>query len=231
LNRKEEMMRRKVCLAYLVILIGAGVASCNASPAADDGLMPQTKEAALSTATSAPVQPSATPTQVPPTPTLQPTVVSLELWSDAWDSGEAIPVKYSCDGENISPPLAWSAPPEGTASYALIMDDPDAKAVGGQVWDHWLLFNIPPEYGSLPEDIPGKSELADGSRHGKSSWGMLEYGGPCPPQGRNHRYVFSFYALDIMLDLEPGATKDELRMAFRGHILGKAETTWKYPGE
>ena len=153
----------------------------------------------------------------------------LEFRSDAWGASDAIPEKYSCNGENVSPPLSWGEPPEGTQSFVLIMEDPDAKAVAGQVWDHWLLFNIPADQRSLPEAIPAEDVLVDGSRHGKSSWGMLEYGGPCPPQGRNHRYVFSFYALDVLLDLDPGATKDEIRSAMRGHILGKAEQTWKYP--
>jgi Raf kinase inhibitor-like YbhB/YbcL family protein len=155
----------------------------------------------------------------------------LEFRSDAWGASDVIPEKYSCDGENISPPLSWGEPPVGTQSFVLIMEDPDAKAVAGQVWDHWLLYNIPAEVRSLPEAIPAENELADGSRHGKTSWGTLKYGGPCPPQGRSHRYVFSFYALDILLDLEPGATKGEIRAAIQGHVLGKAEKTWKYPGE
>jgi Raf kinase inhibitor-like YbhB/YbcL family protein len=182
---------------------------------------------AESTATPKPAPLTATP--VPPTVTNTP--ILLEFQSDAWGLDDAIPDKYSCHGENISPPLSWGEPPKGTQSFIVIMDDPDAIALAGYIWDHWLLYNIPADYRSLPEGIPAEKELADGSRHGKTSWDTLKYGGPCPPAGRNHGYVFRFYAIDIILDLEPGATKNEIFDAIKGHVLGKAIMTWKYPGE
>ena len=184
------------------------------------------------TLTSTPLQPTNTNTPVLPSPTLAPpTPVTLELWSDAWGLDDAIPEKYSGHGENISPPRSWGEPPAGTQSFALIMDDPDASAVAGFIWDHWLIYNIPADSRSLPEGIPAENELADGSRHGETSFGTLKYGGPCPPAGRNHGYAFRLYALDTFLDLEPGATKSEIFSAMLGHVLGKTIMTWKYPGD
>lgn len=220
-------MGKTISLICIVIGVGAVLTSCGGS----------STPASISTLpTYSPIPPaiSATDTDVPPEPIHSPqppTPSTLDFQSDAWGANDAIPQKYSCDGENISPPLSWGEPPAGTQSFLLVMDDPDAKEVGGQVWDHWLLYNIPAEYRSLPEGIQGGDELADGSKHGTNSWGMLEYGGPCPPPGRNHGYVFRFYALDIVLDLGPGATKDALFAAIKGHVLGKARVSWEYPGE
>lgn len=111
------------------------------------------------------------------------------------------------------------------------MTDPDANEVAGFTWDHWLVFNIPADTRSLPEGIPDEAELADGSRHGITSFDTLGYGGPCPPAGRNHGYEFRLYAIDIVIDLEPGATKSEIVTAIQGHILGRVMMTWEYPGE
>jgi Raf kinase inhibitor-like YbhB/YbcL family protein len=225
-------MRKTFCTICFVIWLGMGLASCGGSATPDAVPISPTESPVPVTDTPEPTATPVpnTPTSPPPT-SPPPTPTNLEFQSDAWGPNDAIPQKYSCDGENISPPLSWGEPPEGTQSFLLIMDDPDAKAVAGQVWDHWLLFNIPAEYRSLPEGIPAEDELADGSRHGQSSWGMLEYGGPCPPSGRNHGYLFRFYALDIILDLEPGATKNEIFDAIQGHVLGKAKETWEYPGK
>ena len=107
----------------------------------------------------------------------------LTLTSPEFIEGEPIPAKFSCDSENVSPFLEWTEPPTGAQSFALIMDDPDAP---GGVWVHWVLYNIPAEARSLPENVPGDSTLEDGSMHGKNSWGITEYGGPCPPGG-THR--------------------------------------------
>jgi hypothetical protein len=120
--------------------------------------------------------------------------------------------------------LAWNDPPAGAASLALIVDDPDAP---GGVWVHWVLYNIPAEARGLPEGVPAQDELPDGSRHGVNSWGRRDYGGPCPPSG-THRYFFKLYALDTMLDLPAGATKEELLAAMQGHILGEAELMGTY---
>ena len=147
----------------------------------------------------------------------------FRMISPVFGMGEDIPVRYSCHGEDISPPLEWTSAPDSSQSFALIMDDPDAVAVAGFVWDHWLLFNIPAEVQSLPEGIPGDGQLPDGSRHGMNSFKRLGYGGPCPPAGQTHQYVFTLYALDTILKLEPGVTKDQFRNAMEGHVLG--ETT------
>ena len=125
-----------------------------------------------------------------------PTPASLSLTSPAFSEGEAIPGKHTCDGEDLSPALAWSAPPEGTQSFALIMDDPDAP-VG--TWVHWVLYNLPANARSLAEGILPDETLPDGSLPGKNSWKIIGYGGPCPPSG-THRYFFKLYALDSKLD-------------------------------
>lgn len=146
--------------------------------------------------------------------------MSLELTSPAFAAEESIPAKYTCDGQDISPPLEWGEPPQGTESLALIMDDPDAP-VG--VWDHWLLFNLPAETRQLDEGAAPPSE----SQGGQNSWGRTGYGGPCPPGG-THRYFFKLYALDTVLDIEAGAGKEELLQAMEGHILAQGELMGRY---
>ncbi len=150
--------------------------------------------------------------------------MTFELTSTAFDEGQEIPERYSCDGQDISPPLAWGDPPEGTESFALISDDPDAP-VG--TWVHWVLYNIPADARELPEDVPAQDELDDGSLHGQNSWERRDYGGPCPPGG-THRYVFKLYALDTTLDFKPGATKKELLNAMDGHVLAQAQLIGTY---
>jgi len=148
----------------------------------------------------------------------------FELTSSAFKQGESIPRKYTCDGDDVSPPLAWGDPPQGTQSFALINDDPDAP-VG--TWVHWVLYNLPAGARSLSERVPSDAELADGSRNGQNSWRRLGYGGPCPPGG-THRYFFKLYALDTTLDLAPGANKKQLLQAMEGHVLGQAELMGVY---
>ena len=150
----------------------------------------------------------------------------FELTSTAFAPGEPIPRKYTCDGEDISPPLQWSDPPQDTQSFALIADDPDAP-VG--TWVHWSLYNLPAETRALAEAVPSDADLPDGSRHGQNSWRRLGYGGPCPPTG-THRYFFKFklYALDTALDLTAGASKEQLIQAMEGHILAQTELMGLY---
>ena len=136
----------------------------------------------------------------------------FELTSMVFTEGASIPVRYSCDGEDISPPLAWSDPPAGTQSLALIMDDPDAP-VG--TWDHWVVFNLSADMRELPE----AARVA--ATTGKNSWGRNDYGGPCPPGG-THRYFFKLYALDIPLSLDENANKGQVLSAMEGHILAEA---------
>jgi len=148
----------------------------------------------------------------------------MVLTSTAFNEGEKIPVKYTCDGEDISPPLSWSNAPEGTKSFALISDDPDAPM---GIWVHWVIFNIPSDVNNLPEDIPADGILDDGTVHGTNDFRMYGYGGPCPPGG-THRYYFKLYALDTVLDLEPGASKKTLERSIKKHILGQAQLMGTY---
>jgi Raf kinase inhibitor-like YbhB/YbcL family protein len=148
----------------------------------------------------------------------------FELTSAAFAPGEPIPPKYTCDGDDVSPPLEWTDPPAGTQSLALICDDPDAPA---GTWVHWVLFNLPAEARALPEAVPAVADLPDGSRHGNNSWRRVGYGGPCPPSG-THRYFFKLYALDTALDLAAGASKKELLGAMEGHVLAQAELMGTY---
>jgi Raf kinase inhibitor-like YbhB/YbcL family protein len=150
--------------------------------------------------------------------------MNLRIYSSAFEDGGMIPSKYTCDGADISPPLAWSGLPEGTKSIAIINDDPDAPM---GTWVHWVIYNIPPTAQGLGEDIKRVEKLPDGTLQGKNSWGRIGYGGPCPPGG-THRYFFKIYALDKMLNLKPGATKEELLTAMKGHILAQAQFYGKY---
>ena len=146
------------------------------------------------------------------------------LTSTAFTQGKPIPAVYTCTSRDISLTLAWGDPPEGTQSLALIMDDPDAP-VG--TWVHWVIYNIPAAARRLPENIPPDATLADGSLQGKNSWGRPGYGGPCPPSG-THRYFFKLYALDTMLNLPSGASKQQLLQAMEGHILAQVELMGTY---
>jgi Raf kinase inhibitor-like YbhB/YbcL family protein len=142
----------------------------------------------------------------------EPAMAKMTLTSPAFSEGEAIPVQFSCDGDNTSPELAWSNIPEGTASLVLIVDDPDAP---GGTWDHWILFN-------LPADLTGLAQGGSGGTEGNNSWNQTGYGGPCPPGG-THRYFFKLYAVDTTLDFPAGTAKGALEAAIAGHILGEAE--------
>ncbi len=150
--------------------------------------------------------------------------MAFELTSTAFANGDPIPMKYTCDDQDISPPLQWKDPPEGTRSFALICDDPDAP-VG--TWVHWVLYNLPGSTRGLPEAVPPDSDFTDGGRHGQNSWGRPAYGGPCPPGG-THRYFFKLYALDADLHLATGASKEELLQAMEGRILATAEAMGTY---
>ena len=148
----------------------------------------------------------------------------FELTSPAFAAGEPIPPRYTCDGDDVSPPLAWSDPPPGTQSLALICDDPDAP-VG--TWVHWVLYDLPADARELPEAVPADAELPGGGRQGNNSWPRLGYGGPCPPSG-SHRYFFKLYALDTVLDLDAGASKKQVLGAMEGHVLAEAELMGVY---
>ncbi len=145
---------------------------------------------------------------------------TIELTSPALTAGGRIPPVFTCTGKNGSPPLSFGTAPQGTASLAVICEDPDAP---GGTFIHWILYNIPPGTTSLPQDIAQKRELPDGSAHGLNDFGKTGYGGPCPPPGRPHRYFFRLYALDTLLDLRTPVTRKSIDAAMQGHILGKGE--------
>lgn len=151
--------------------------------------------------------------------------MTLLLSSSAFQAGQAIPAKYTCDGPDFSPPLAWEGAAEGTRSWGLICDDPDAPA---GTWAHWVLFNLPAEAAALEQDIAKAATLPNGARQGRNDFKRLGYGGPCPPRGRAHRYFFRLYALDVMLNLPSGATRPDLLRAMSGHILARAELMGTY---
>lgn len=145
----------------------------------------------------------------------------MEIGSDAFAHQSAIPARYTCEGEDVSPPLRWTGIPAGTQSLVLIVDDPDAPdpAAPRMTWVHWLLYNLPPAGGGLAE---GVRSLPVGTREGVNDWKRAGYGGPCPPIGR-HRYFHKLYALDVVLPDLGRPDKAALEQAMRGHVLGQAE--------
>ena len=151
--------------------------------------------------------------------------MTLSLSSTGFKEGDKIPVKYTCDGEDISLPITWGEPPQKTQAFALIVDDPDAP---GGVFTHWVVFNIPGNVRQLGEGVPAQERLQSGALQGKNDFGRIGYGGPCPPRGPAHRYRFTVYALDKPLDLKPGASKKQLLDAMKGHILAQGELMGTY---
>jgi Raf kinase inhibitor-like YbhB/YbcL family protein len=148
----------------------------------------------------------------------------MEIKSSAFGSGEMIAAKYTCDGADFSPPLEWTGSPTGTKSFALICDDPDAPM---GTWVHWVIYDIPPTATMLAEGITREKDLPGGGTQGSNDFRKIGYGGPCPPGG-THRYFFKLYALDAVLGLKPGITKDQLLKAMRGHILAEAQIMGTY---
>jgi Raf kinase inhibitor-like YbhB/YbcL family protein len=150
---------------------------------------------------------------------------AMELKSPDFAHGGAIPERQTCDGENISPALRWTAPPKGTQSLALVMEDPEtAKGLK----THWLIYNLAPAITSLPSEIPVRGELAFGEQQGTNDNQIMGYSGPCPPTGETHPYTFRLYALDTVPRLKSGVTRAELLTATEGHILAAAELTGTY---
>lgn len=147
----------------------------------------------------------------------------MKLISTAFENGGKIPPKHTCDSEGISPPLAFADVPEGAKSLVLLMDDPDVpkNLRPDGMWDHWVVFNIPPDTRHVAEgrEPPGTP--------GKGTGGNLGYYGPCPPD-REHRYFFRLYALDTMLDLSEGADKKSVEAALQGHVLQQAPLMGRY---
>ena len=151
--------------------------------------------------------------------------MAFSISSPSFQNGKDIPKKFTCDGDDVSPALSWTDPPQGVKSFALIADDPDAPR---GTWTHWVLFDLPPSTSTLAEGLPKVGELPDGGRQGVNDFPKIGYGGPCPPPGKPHRYFFKLYALDNKLNLKAGASKQEVEQAMQNHILGKAEVMGKY---
>jgi Raf kinase inhibitor-like YbhB/YbcL family protein len=150
--------------------------------------------------------------------------LTMSLTSTAFAAGESIPAKYTCDGENVSPPLEWDEPPTGTRSLALIMDDPDAPS--GE-FVHWVIYDLPPTLRGLPEGVSTDERPSQGGTNGKNGANVMGYTGPCPPSGA-HRYFFRLYAIDYRLDASPGLSKSQLLQAMAGDILAQGELIGVY---
>lgn len=148
-------------------------------------------------------------------------ITQLSLTSPAFTEGGAIPAKYTCDGDNISPPLAWGQGPAGTAAWVLIAEDLDAR-----LWTHWLVVNLPAEITSLDEGASGN--LPEGTIEGSTDFGPASYGGACPPAGGEHRYSFTLYALSERLELGAEVNAAPIRAAMFGKVLAEAKLTGKY---
>ncbi len=153
--------------------------------------------------------------------------MAFAIESAAFRPNAGIPRKYTCEGDDLSPPLTWSGEPAGTKSFALILDDPDAPdpKAPQTTWVHWVVYDMPAGTHALPEGAARK--LPAGARHGKNDWKRTGYGGPCPPVGR-HRYFHKLYALDVELTDLREPTKAQLEAAMKGHILGQAEVIGTY---
>jgi hypothetical protein len=150
--------------------------------------------------------------------------MSLKLTSSAFGHEQQIPQRFTCDGQDVSPPLQWADAPAGTRSFALICDDPDAP---GGTWVHWIIYNIPGDFAELSDSVISGRDIEGGINQGLNSWGKVSYGGPCPPRG-THRYFFRLYALDTMLDLKGPVDKERLLTEMEEHIVAEAELMGKY---
>jgi len=151
--------------------------------------------------------------------------MDLVISSSAFKDGDSIPVKYTADGQNVSPTLEWTDAPSGTTSFALINDDPDAP-VG--TWVHWVVYDIDSNITALDENVSSTELEQMGAKEGKTDFGTVGYGGPAPPRGPVHRYFFKLYALDKKLGLAKGATKTDVVKAMDGHILAEGQLVGLY---
>jgi Raf kinase inhibitor-like YbhB/YbcL family protein len=198
MNVISNKKRLRLCAGILLFLLAACVPAVNLETA---------EPTQVDIATFTPAEEAATDV---------PTPAPFELTSTAFGAEGVIPDRYSCKGEDVSPELSWGDPPDGTQSLAIIFEDPDASARG---WVHWVIYGIPAGVHHIAEAVEDGPVTDSGMVHGSSNFGTMDYRGPCPPQDSTHRYVFTLYALDTELDLEPGANEPELLAAMDGHIL------------
>jgi Raf kinase inhibitor-like YbhB/YbcL family protein len=150
--------------------------------------------------------------------------MAISVTSTAFTDSMTIPKQYTCEGKDMSPPVAWSGIPAGTKSEALILDDPDAP---NGTWTHWIIWNIPPSVTSLDEGL-AKTATVAGMKQGQNSWPKTGYNGPCPPPGNAHRYYFTVFALDKILDLPDNSNRAALESAMQGHILSQGQLLGMY---
>ena len=157
-----------------------------------------------------------------------PKTMKLSLASTAFADGQPIPQKHTCQGSDVSPPLNWSpqgGTPADIKSFALVADDPDAPM---GTWVHWVIYDLPPGTMALPENVAKTQYALGNAKQGINDFRRLGYGGPCPPPGKPHRYFFKLYALDKMLDLKPGATRQDVEAAMKGHVLAEGQLMGTY---
>ena len=152
-------------------------------------------------------------------------MAAMTLTSSALKAGGSLPKQYTCDGANESPPLAWSDVPTGANTYVLIVEDPDAPS---GTWVHWVVYDMPLSLKELPAGVPPSDQLAQGGMQGTNDFHKLGYGGPCPPPGKSHRYVFTLYAVTQASKIKPNATKADVLKAIEGHVIGQAELSATY---
>lgn len=165
-----------------------------------------------------------TPSAPGVTATPQPLPSAFIFKSNAFSLGGEIPVRYTCDGDDLSPPLSWSDAPKNTVSYALLMNNPDTQ----NEYTHWVLYSIPGELRTLNEGVAKQEHVEEVGVQGRNDFGKIGYNGPCPPKGQRHHYRFTMYALDSTLSLQPGATKAQLLSAMQGHIIGIQQLNTTY---
>ncbi|MGQ9732629.1 MAG: YbhB/YbcL family Raf kinase inhibitor-like protein [Candidatus Zipacnadales bacterium] len=186
------------------------------------------KPASESTSAVTPTPPPETsPPRAQSTASTDTKAATWKLTSTAFEDGQPIPPIYTADGDDISPPLAWTDPPQGTVELALICEDPDAPA---GTWVHWVLYGLPADTRELPEGVPTEKVLSDlgEAKQGTNDFKKIGYGGPAPPAGSPHHYHFTLYALSDEVELKEGATATELRTAMQGSVLAKVELVGTY---
>jgi hypothetical protein len=149
----------------------------------------------------------------------------LAVTSKSFEPDGNIPQKYTCDGEDISPDLSWEGTPDGTGTYALIVDDPDAP---GRTFTHWVVYNIPDTVAGFEEGMSAFEILKTGASQGKNDFGQVGYGGPCPPPGKAHHYHFRLYAIDGIIDIPSGLAKNTVLSAMKGHVIDETEIVGLY---
>jgi Raf kinase inhibitor-like YbhB/YbcL family protein len=151
--------------------------------------------------------------------------MALKLRSTAFQGGEMIPSEYTCDGDGVSPPVTWLGVPDDAQSLVLILEDIDS--VKG-VWSHWVVYDIPPGVNALAEGIRPSKSLSQGGVQGRNDFDSIGYGGPCPSDGKVHRYVLRLYALDTELGLEPAGTREDILDSIEGHVIREVDLMGRY---